>query len=118
MMARKPQDKGTLSVSAAAYARFEVAARSRGVKVARLVEQALAGHLPDTEVPAVPVTVEFYRAAAKVARQRATPIAAVMDAAVLRALADAEAFPERVRRVLRRRTIMVAHARMAARRAS
>lgn len=98
----------TISISRAAYDRFAAGARARGITIAELVRQALAGEVVEVDAPAVPVTLASYVAIGKAARAQWRPFSEVLDRAINRALDDAERFPVAAKRA--RRAPMVAHA--------
>lgn len=97
-----------VSVPGDAYAALQERARAEGRSVSALVE-ALVADLPDApELAVVPVEDDLYRRIGAIARRGHRSVASVFEAAVLAALADAEAYPPRPRRTCQRP--QVAHA--------
>lgn len=112
-----PKHCKSISVSARTFARLAARAKADGVSISSVLESAI-GYLPSSgplpDVAAVPVSLDLYLRVGKIARRKWLPFAEVMDAAIVRALDDAEAFPRRAKGWRQRRTPMVDHARRAA----
>lgn len=108
-----PKHCKSISISGATFARLKARADRDGLSISSVLESAI-GYLPSSgplpEVAAVPVSLDLYLRVGKIARRRWLPFAEVLDAAILRALDDAEAFPRRAKGWRQRRTPMVAHA--------
>lgn len=108
-----PRHRKSISVSGATYARLAARADRDGLSVSSVLESAI-GYLPSSgplpEVAAVPVSVEMWMRVGAVARRKRVPFAEVLDAAILRAIDDAERFPGRPVKGWRKRRPMVAHA--------
>ena len=108
------RDRRSLSVSGAFFARLHAAATARDVPMASIVEEALRGVPgPIGDVPRVVIEVsdELFGRAVAVARQRRglnrVPAVDLIDHAILRAIDDAELYPDRRKD---RRAPMVSHA--------
>ena len=106
-----PKHCKSISVSARTFARLAARAKADGVSISSVLESAI-GYLPSSgplpDVAAVPVSLDMYLRVGKIARRKWLPFAEVMDAAIVRALDDAERFPAPAKRA--RRAPMVAHA--------
>lgn len=104
-------DRPSISLSASAHWRLSEAAAARGVSMSSIVEAACAD-LPAVDGEpreVIAVSHRLYAMGGKVARREGLPIADTIEAAIERALDDAERFPVAVRK---KRRPMVAHAHL------